>query len=78
MSVIVKTLLILCTALIISGCSGKIIYVPTSCNIGEVDRAVVDYKVKPTMLEEAKRCAKNYTAIKEENEILRKTIDACR
>lgn len=72
-------LLIVCLLpFLISGCSTKVIFVPTSCNIGEVDHASVDYKAKPTLLEEAKRCARNYTAVKEENEILRKTIDACR
>lgn len=78
MQVTVKTLVLICTALIINGCSSKIIMVPTGCNIQEVDKAVIDYKDKSTLLDEAKRCTRNYTAVKEENEILRKTIDACR
>lgn len=64
--------------LIISGCSSKVIFVPSGCNIQSVDKAIIDTKQNSDILEASKQCAKNYTKVKEENEILRTTIDACR
>ena len=75
---IVQMLLLFSTALIISGCSGKVIYVPTPCNIKSVDRAVIDTKHNADILSASKQCARNYTSAKEENDLLRAVIDACR
>lgn len=75
---IVVMLLLFSTVSIISGCSGKVIYVPTPCAIKSVDKAVIDTKHNNDILSASKQCARNYTAVKEENDLLRAVIDACR
>jgi hypothetical protein len=78
MKAIMMLLIGCCLLLTISGCSTKLVFVPSGCNIKEVDHAVIDYSRKDTLVGESKQCVKNYTAVKEENEILRKVINACR
>lgn len=77
MQATVKTLVIFSTALTISGCSGKVIYVPKQCEIPKVDKIVIDYKDRNTTLGEAKRCASNYTKYKEAYEKLEASIKVC-
>lgn len=71
-------LLFFSMALNISGCSQKVVFVPTACDIKSVDRSVIDTKHNLDILSASKQCAHNYTAVKEENELLRAVIDACR
>lgn len=78
MLVNVKMLIIISMSFLISACSGKLIYVPTACNIKSIDRSVIDYSDKGDILDASKRCSRNYTAVKEENELLRATIEVCR
>lgn len=74
---IVTTLVLFSTALIISSCSGKVIYVPKQCEIPKVDEIVIDYKDRNTTLGEAKRCVSNYTKYKEAYEKLEASIKVC-
>lgn len=62
-----------------TGCAGKkVIFVPSGCNIQSVDKAIIDTKQNTDILEASKQCAKNYTKVKEENELLRAVIETCR
>lgn len=78
MRLIVTTLISISAVLITSGCSGKIVYLPSGCNIQSVDDPILDLVDRNTTLGEAKRCSKNYTLYKEAFEKQRKTIEACR
>jgi len=78
MRVIVRTLWIFSLGLIISGCSHKVMWVPTQCTIPSVDEPLLDTADRNTPLGEAKRCAMNYTRVKESYEKLKKSAEVCR
>jgi hypothetical protein len=65
-------------ALTIDGCSSKLIFVPSGCNISNVNYPILDLVDRNTTLGEAKRCATNYTLYKEAFEKQRKIIEVCR
>lgn len=77
MQLIVKILIASFVVLTISGCSHKLIMVPTACEIPKVDEPMIDTIGKDTTLGEAKRCAKNYFQMKESYDKLKKVIEVC-
>ena len=78
MQLTAKMLVIFSLALIINGCSSKLIVVPSGCNIISVDYPILDLVDRNTTLGEAKRCVTNYTLYKEAFEKQRKVIEVCR
>lgn len=78
MQLIVKMLVSFFIVLTISGCSHKLIYVPTKCNITTVEYPMVDLVNSNTMLGESKRCFKNYIMYKEAFEKQNKMIEVCK
>jgi hypothetical protein len=77
MQATVKTLIVICVSLIISGCSHKLIYVPTECVIPDYSEVSLDTADRNTTLGEAKRCTINYSRVKEANEKMAKAIKLC-
>jgi hypothetical protein len=77
MQLIVKMLLLTYTALTISGCSHKLLYVPSECHIPDYSEVTIDIVDRNTTLGEAKRCTINYTKQKEANEKMVKAIKLC-
>lgn len=77
MQQIVKMLIATFVVLTISGCSHKIIVVPTECNIPDYSDIVLDIVDRNTTLGEAKRCTINYIKQKEVNERMIKAIKLC-
>jgi hypothetical protein len=79
MQAIVPMLIAFYTALIISGCATKsVVVAPTKCIIPYVDEPQLDLVDKNTTLGEAKRCAYNYTQVKEKYEMLKRAVEVCR
>lgn len=78
MKQIAKVLIAFFALLIISGCSHKIMVVPTQCVIPQTDEPSLDLVDKNTTLGEAKRCAYNYTQMKEKYEMIKKASELCR
>ena len=74
---IVKMLIAFFVVLITSGCSSKLIMVPTACDIPKVDEPMIDTVDKDTTLGEAKRCARNYFIMRESYEKLKKVVEVC-
>jgi len=62
----------------ISGCSRKLIMVPTACEIPNVSEPMIDTSDKNTTLGEAKKCAMNYFQVKQAYESLKKAVGVCR
>jgi hypothetical protein len=77
MQLIVKMLITTFVVLTISGCSHKILYVPSECNIPDYSEVVLDLTDRNTTLGESKRCTINYTKQKEANEKMVKAIKLC-
>jgi len=77
MRVIVRTLWIFSLVLIISGCSHKVMWVPTQCVIPDYSEVSLDTNDRNTTLGEAKRCTINYSRVKEANEKMAKAIKLC-
>lgn len=73
-----KILMIFSAVLITSGCSSKLIIVPTACEIPNVEEPIIDTSDKNTTLGEAKKCAMNYFQMKEAYERLKKSVEVCR
>lgn len=78
MQAIVKMLIAFCVVLTISGCSQKLIMVPKECVIPTTDEPILNLQDQNTTLGEAKRCAYNYTQLKEKHEMLKKAVEVCR
>lgn len=77
MQLIVRMLIVTFVVLTTSGCSHKIIIVPTKCIIPDYSEVVLDTTDRNTTLGEAKRCTINYMKQKEANEKMIKAIKLC-
>ena len=78
MQLIVKMLTAFFVVLTISGCSQKLIMVPTECVVPDYSEVVLDVGDKNTTLGEAKKCFSNYLRVKEANEKMVKAIKLCK
>ena len=77
MQLIVKMLIASFVVLTISGCSQKLIMVPTACEMPKVDEPIIDTVERNTTLGESKRCVKNYFIMRESYEKLKKVVEVC-
>ncbi len=78
MKQIVMPLIAFCLLSIISGCSSKVIVVPSGCNINSVDDPAIDLVARGSLTEEVRRSLTNYTLYKEAFEKQKLIIDVCR
>jgi len=77
MQLIMKTLLSSLMILSISGCAGKIVYLPQKCYISSIEEPIIDNSDSNTSLDASKKCVKNYMKQKEYAEKLKEQIKIC-